>query len=169
MYTIIICAVIFSAMIVTLFLSKRWIEDFIDFLLVTIGAILAFLGGALVGLLIGLCLPKYYVYEKATFELESIQDNSSISGSFFLGSGRVNGTMSYAFYYKNSDNEYKLQTVDANNSAIIYTDSIPIFEQYTLRMVNNNWSILGMYDGQKKYKFKIPQGSIKNNFNLDTE
>lgn len=169
MYTIIICAVIFSAMAAILFLSERWMEDFIDFLLVSIGVTLAFLIGAAVGFAISLCLPKDYVYEKATFELESIKDNSSISGSFFLGSGNINGTMSYAFYYKNSDNEYRLQTVQSDKAVIIYTDSIPVLEEYTLRMVKNNWSILGMYDGRKEYKFKIPPGSIKNSFNLDSE
>lgn len=50
----------------------------------------------------------------ASKEIVALQDNSSATGSFFLGSGSVDNKNYYTFYYK-SENGYKYMTLDVED------------------------------------------------------
>lgn len=51
----------------------------------------------------------------ASEKIVALQDNSSVSGSFFLGSGSVDNKNYYAFYYE-TENGFKYMTLDAEST-----------------------------------------------------
>lgn len=51
----------------------------------------------------------------ASEKIVALQDNSTVSGSFFLGSGSVDNKNYYAFYYE-AENGFKYMTLDAESS-----------------------------------------------------
>ena len=73
----------------------------------------------------------------ASTNLVTLQDNSSVTGSFFLGSGSLNNKTHYAFYYE-TDHGYKYKTIDAESSSnpvyikYISADEAPRIDQYSV-------------------------------------
>lgn len=69
--------------------------------------------------------------------LVTLQDNSSTTGRFFLGSGSLSNKNYYAFYYK-TEHGYKYQTIDAESSSTpvyikyISAGETPHMDQYAL-------------------------------------
>lgn len=129
--------------------------------------------GALAGLIISAALPKKYKTDRWSEELTSIQDNGAINGSFFLGSGNINGTMQYAFYIKRGDS-YKMWTIEYYNAEIMYADTPPkidIVSTHTSTSIWNKFAIGFFWPDKEEWTcvFNIPKGSIKNNFNLDAQ
>ena len=131
---------------------------------------------ALIGLLLGFILSRFIIdpiYKNRTevHLLTNLQDNNTISGNFFLGSGYFNGTFKYAFYYKTNDNTYKLETLNYEDCSIKLTnDTIPklytyITEEDTTKLKNKFTLSITKY----KYIFVIPEGSIKTDYKLDAQ
>lgn len=61
----------------------------------------------------------------ASVDLITLQDNSSATGSFFLGSGSLNNKTHYAFYYE-TEHGYKYETIDAESTRYpVYIRYIP--------------------------------------------
>ena len=63
-------------------------------------SILGGLIGGVIGVIIMLALPMKTEINTYTYKIETLQDNNSVSGSFFLGSGSIEGKMKYVFYYE---------------------------------------------------------------------
>lgn len=59
----------------------------------------------------------------ASVQIVALQDNQSLNGRFFLGSGSVNNKNYYAFYCE-TENGYKYETLDAQSS------SHPVYIKY---------------------------------------
>lgn len=97
--------------------------------------------------------------------LEAINDNSSVSGSFFLGSGSVNGRMVFSYYQKSGDS-YQLLQQDADRSLVKYTDGIP-----TVEYLKDCSSIPSLESicSSPRFIFYVPRGSIQSNYNLDAK
>lgn len=164
MWTIIIVSVLFSF----LFLKDDY--SYIDWRdLILIIPFTLFIG-AFIGGLIAVALPAKTEQVVTTYELESLQDGSLMSGSFFLGSGVVKDEMKYIFYYE-EDGFYKLKQVDYNDAKISYSDGKPRAERYKFEEVVGpfiNYFALD-YLGEEEYIIYIPKGTIKQDYNLDAK
>lgn len=129
----------------------------------------AILGGSL-GYLVAINLPCKMETVKITLQLESLQDNGSVEGSFYLGSGQIDGTMKYVFYYKDGE-YYKLWQADYKYSSIKYSDEKPKAEVFIQKEVKgafiNNFAI--DFVEEPTYIIYVPKGSIKQGFILDAQ
>src|SRR5574344_1763378 len=71
--------------------------------------------GMCVGFMVAIILPAKTIKMKEVYVIECLQDNSSTQGSFFLGTGQVNGIFKYAFYYKCEDG-FQMNLVNYNDA-----------------------------------------------------
>lgn len=126
--------------------------------------------GIMLGALVSFFIPSQMKEVVEVYNLESIKDNSSISGSFFLGSGSINGSMKYCCYIE-ENGVYKMFTSDVYNSSIKYTDDKPVVEKisYVKTDAFINYFSNSLKRFENKYVYKVPKGSIMNNYNLDAE
>lgn len=136
---------------------------------IILSLIRALLGG-LFGFLVAISLPCKMETVKTTLQLESLQDNGSVEGSFFLGSGQIDGTMKYVFYYKYGE-YYKLGQADYKYVSVKYSNENPKVEIFTRKEVDgafiNNFAVdLGK---EPMYIIYVPKGSIKQGFTLDAQ
>lgn len=102
-------------------------------------------------------------------DIAALKMVSSISGSFFLGSGSIEQKPVY-YYYTKEKGQYQLHYVPALESKIIEDNNqSPSLETWSMEW---QWTLKGLLllyvafptDGQKHYLFTIPEGSIAPNF-----
>lgn len=105
-----------------------------------------------------------------TVEVISLNDNSDIEGSFFLGSGSVNEELVYYYAYK-SDKGVTVGKVDADEVYINYTDEQPRLEEYRTNFKSEflKWSFAYLGEDSCYYKLYIPEGSIIEEYKIDLE
>lgn len=102
-----------------------------------------------------------------TSQLVNIQQLSGERGSFFLGSGYVDGEQEFSFYVKNPNGTYYLQTADAAGTTIHYTTGTPYVVHKRYGSSHFWWlSPIKSLEGEYSYDIYIPQGSIEQNFTL---
>ena len=167
MYTFIIFGLIglFSGLFLMNKLKDKYTEKMEFYFYALIGVLISIIPALIISCLI----PIETKIEKSIFEIESLQDNNSIKGRFFLGSGLINSKMVYTLYLKNGDG-FKLYQLDSEIVTIKYSDSKPSLELYE-EVKTENWlnqfSIKNHLDFY--YIIKVPKGTICNNFNLDAQ
>ena len=166
MWTIIIITVI-TIIIACVMQYNDYYSDFEDCLLISIPALFI---GAIIGTAIAFALPAKTEIVKTTYNLEALQDNNSIKGSFFLGSGQIDGKMKYVFYYER-DGFYKLEQADYEEVKVKYSDEKPKAERFNRKNVKdafiNNFAIDCNY--YQEYIIYVPKGTIKQNYTLDAQ
>lgn len=144
-----------------------WLNDFIDYIVSSFIGIL--LGGAL-ALIVAIMLPMDIYDKHYSFNIETLQDNNSVSGNFFLGCGQIEGKMKYVFYYE-ENGLYRMMQIDYELVQIKYYDGKPkvnVTENYPSDAFINKFAIdLDAFD--KTYIIEVPKGTIKNNYNLDAQ
>ena len=166
MWTIIIITAI--ALFIAIYQEySSYYSDFEDYILVSIFAILI---GGIIGTSVAFALPAKTEIVKTTYNLEALQDNNSVKGSFFLGSGQIDGKMKYVFYYER-DGFYKLEQADYEEVKIKYSDEKPKAERFNRKNVKdafiNNFAIdCNCY---QEYIIYVPKGTIKQNYSLDAQ
>lgn len=101
---------------------------------------------------------------ESTANLAALQDGSSSSGSFFLGSGTYDEHPSF-FYYEKSGNEYHLEHIDADLAVVIETSEAPRVEYQHEVGDHPFWAI--PVAGYDHVKFYVPEGSVISNYSLD--
>ena len=131
------------------------------------------IGGAIIGFVIAILLPCSYNTYSFSVPIESLKDNSSVSGSFFLGCGNINGSMKYVYYCKEDSNTYKMWQAEYWQAAVRYTNTQPqVHITITDKDKNSLWNKFAI-DIDEKYEwsciFDVPKGSIKNNYELDSQ
>ena len=166
MWTIIIITVI-TIIIACVMQYNDYYSDFEDCFLISIPALFI---GAIIGTAIAFALPAKTEIVKTTYNLEALQDNNSIKGSFFLGSGQIDGKMKYVFYYER-DGFYKLEQADYEEVKVKYSDEKPKAERFNRKNVKdafiNNFAIDCNY--YQEYIIYVPKGTIKQNYTLDAQ
>ena len=167
MWTIIIFGIIGLTIVLVLTFYLFNTEDFVEYFML---GILGALAGVLVGLLVALSLPAKTEIVKTTYNLEALQDNNSVNGSFFLGTGQINGKMKYVFYYE-KNGYYKLKQADYNEVRIKYSDEKPKAVRFTRKKVKdgfiNNFTLDS--NSYQEYIIYVPKGTIKQNYSLDAQ
>jgi len=106
-------------------------------------------------------------------QLVVMHDNTATSGTFFLGSGSLDGGANYLFYEKNNDGSTVLTSVG--------TYSGEGYEEYRPKVFQEDrtdgivikcrekgvWT--GLYDTRIRYEFHIPNDSIITGYKLDAQ
>lgn len=127
--------------------------------------------------------------------IEALSLNESTEGSFFLGCGTVNQEAIY-YYMQDTENGFKLQSVDADSAYIkeldnneapylqidTFTDSWIATQPTTLFWYDPLYLLFGAapgksfvsgpseaFRGNTTYTFYVPKGSIKQNYNFDSQ
>lgn len=137
---------------------------------------------SIAGLVVGVFL--YVVIVESYFPVEkeyvkdwdmpilALNDNASISGRFFLGTGSIDGSMKY-FYLYQADRGIKTGYVSADESYVNETDTYsPRIEHYIQRPVGGKYRVfLPDPDSQYEdyYNLVIPKGSIMYNYRVDLQ
>lgn len=123
--------------------------------------------GGFGGLAVAGIVPSTTVDTHQTFNIENLQDNSSVSGSFFLGMGPIDGTMNYVYYYSTGEG-FKMAVVPYSKAVIKYSSNKPHVDVLTKTQTEQSkkWSILNCRKPHK-YIIYVPKGTIQNNFQLD--
>jgi len=130
---------------------------------VKIGVTTVLIGGTIL-----IVLPADTEINKYEYDLVTLQDNFSNSGSFFLGSGNIDGKMKYVYYYK-SQGGFKMGQIDYDNAVIRYGNT-PRIDRYRREMVDNWKSYFAMdIPHDSLYVITVPKGTIKTNYNLDAQ
>ena len=166
MWTIII--IIAIALFIAIYREyNSYYSDFEDYILTSISAIII---GGIIGTALAFVLPAKTEIVKTTYNLEALQDNNSVKGSFFLGSGQIEGKMKYVFYYER-DGFYKLEQADYSKVKVKYSNEKPKAEIFNRKNVKdafiNNFAIdCNCY---QEYIIYVPKGTIKQNYSLDAQ
>ena len=168
MYTIILGFILGIATSVFMFFRKEERDGFDLFISCFVGAMI----GGVVSLFTSFLLPVKLKTDILKTPLEALQDNGSVHGSFFLGSGYVGESMKYVYYSMNGDSSYSLHEVSHRFASVKYTDGPPFMEihepkidksdfgsRFALRELDNEWRVV----------FHVPRGSIKNDYNLNAQ
>ena len=166
MITILIAAIIGIALAIYNEYQESW-GSFIDYVMMSM---IGGLFGACIGFIIALTLPMQTYDKHYSLNIETLQDNSSLSGSFFLGCGQIEGKMKYVFYYEEKG-LYRMIQLNYNLVQIKYSDTKPkvnITENYPTESIINYFAFdTDVFD--KTYIIEVPKGTIKNNYNLDAQ
>lgn len=169
MITIIICGII--GLVIALVSFFAGIDDIGDILYYLFFGIAGTIFGGLIGLLIALSLPAKTEIVKTTYNLEALQDNNSVNGSFYLGTGQIEGKMKYVFYYEN-DGYYKLEQADYNEVKVKYSDEKQKVERFNRNYVKDaliNHFAIDLINSYQEYIIYVPKGTIKQNYSLDAQ
>lgn len=152
------------------FVAQCWMDTwnsigesiFIPFLGIGTGLIL----WLSIGSVIGLFMPTVDI--KETKELYALQDSNGISGSFFLGSGRIDEEMHYVYIVK-EDRGKQMQTLKIDTNNIYLNDNV---DTPTLDIYSKDFKYKWMYwfampSWDCEYIFNIPPDSIDYKYNID--
>ena len=167
MYTFIILAIIGISL--GLFIQYKYKDNYTENSDFFFSAFFGFLFSIFFSLIISFSIPIKTQIEKTTYKIESLEDNNSINGRFFIGSGFINSNMVYTLYLKNEDG-FKLYQLNSDIVTIKYSNNEPTLELYDEIITNdwiNNFSVRNSTNFF--YVIKVPKGTICNNFNLDAE
>jgi hypothetical protein len=143
--------------------------DFWDCLIMSI--IFGF-GGAVIGLLAAIALPVKYETTTWSEKIVSLKDNGSVSGSFFLGCGQINGAMMYMYYQQNKDSTFQMGQLNYSDAKIKYTNEQPkidIFDTHRANVWWNKFAIDVIGEDKQAYIFEVPEGSINNSYELNSQ
>ena len=146
--------------------KNGWRNNFLDYLG---SGIFGILFGIVTGIFIALLIPSETEMKlNETLELQSFKDGSSINGSFFLGTGSIDGTMKYTFYYK-TEGGFKMKQLNYDNVIVKYSDEAPKVEEYKSRQTNASINKYSFDLKDKEYIVYVPEGTVKNNYVLDAQ
>ena len=166
--------VIICLLISFYFVAQCWMDNwnsvsenicatiFLPFMAIGAGLIL----WLLIGSIIGCFMPTVDI--KETKKLYALQDGNEVSGSFFLGCGRIDEEMHYAYIVK-EDRGKQIQTLEIDTNNIYLNDNA---DAPTLDIYSKDFKYEWMYWFAMptigyEYVFNIPSGSIDYEYNID--
>jgi hypothetical protein len=102
-------------------------------------------------------------------QLVALQDNSGVSGNFFLGAGHIDGQPVYTYMYEVEGKGYKVAQVKAGESYVNYCVGNPYIDKitYQFKPVILRFLFIDFY-GTDTYIF-VPEGTIQKDFNIDLQ
>ena len=143
------------------------LDELLDYVFFGITIIFGGIVGCFIGVIPALMLPADIEINTYENKIESLQDNNSVGGDFFLGCGAVQGEMKYVFYYS-IDGGFKMSQLSYEDVLIKYSNEARVIE-YREEPTESfiNWFALDITGST--YEIYVPKGTIKNNYNLDTQ
>jgi len=105
-------------------------------------------------------------------DIVSLRGDSSISSSFFLGCGNINGVEYYRCFQKNKDESFQRVDIRTSNAVIFESNEISPRIEWIERFRRKMWIFrIGIEEADTvqrmngKYKIIVPDGTIIQNFN----
>lgn len=139
-------------------------EVFLGILFSFVFGLLAFFVSDVLAIVIGIFPDKVETFERKN--IVALQDNNSVSGSFFLFSGQIDG-VSYYHYMEQKDGYKVAGKIRADNSRI-YEDGENFIEECRIEFKNKNWNnSAAIWNTRCDSRIHIPKDSITNEFNID--
>ena len=143
--------------------KKDDFDPFVIIPLVGISIVSVFIFGELGG-----TLPSKEGLVQNIYELVALADTSQMSGKVFLGTGSIDETQYYIYYYRESGS-IRQGKVPVESTEIFEwseTDKGKL-EEVPLKF-KSNWEYLITFPSfDTQYRIYVPEGSITNSFNLD--
>lgn len=124
--------------------------------------------GTVVMFTLGQAVPSHLVETGERHEIGALQDSGDYSGRFFLGSGTIDGDLSF-FFYQREGGGYVARKAEGWRT-VIYTDERERPYVATLRTAVSDpfWANFAMsWGSQRLYALHVPPGSIVANYTLD--
>lgn len=145
--------------------------DFVEIVMNTLGTLFIIFIAAFIGLAVAFALPMKTETVVDEYKIECLQDNSTTSGRFFLGTGYIEGEMKYVFYYS-ENGVFKMKQTDYKNTSIKYSDEIKA-ERYREKEVKAFINYFALDDicseSNMRFILYVPKGTIRQNYNLDAQ
>jgi len=122
-----------------------------------------------IGLALGLgkALPKTWVHTD-TVEIVKIQGQVTTGGTFFLGSGIVDGELYYFYYAKMGDGRYRSGKIPAGEAIIYEEDRNDAYIDFYAKKLKpaglQFW--IGINLEPESCEIHVPNGSIKSEFSF---
>lgn len=142
-----------------------------------VGGFVGILVGALLALLVGTILKNYHPEDivenvEGVEYISTLQDNYGVSGSFFLGSGSIDGEMKYAYYVSDTVQtspkivvDYSLELIDTDIVTVRFINDSTIIP-HIAKIRKNYYSNWAMWSNIYRVIY-VPKGTIRNEFKLD--
>jgi len=113
---------------------------------------------------------KQIPIEESREKLVTFKDNNNISGSFFLGTGSIEGDLYYYYYKEVGDGRYISGKISSYRCVINETDEVsPCIVSYKSEFGNKYWKLFSFPDKHFKSDIYIPKNSIVRGFKLDLQ
>ena len=110
-----------------------------------------------------------YRLEVETYSnIQNIGDSNGVKGSFALFGGSIDNQPVYMYYLRDGKGRFTLHHVDANRAYVTYTNETPKIVYHSTKS-RNNWMSVDWENSVDDYEFRVPEGSVKQNFNLDAQ
>lgn len=106
----------------------------------------------------------------SSYNLSSLNDGITASGEFFLGSGTIEGQLSYYGYREIHDGVFENVKISSNNTYIYQSDTVTIPRVETWRadkVLDDTWFL--PLRGDEFTKIFVPTGTVKTSYNLNSE
>lgn len=154
-----------------------YLNSFTTTAYVSLKIVVGAIAGFFVGMLLAIIISRVFPPDSNTAtkvvlsnqEIVSLSDNSTVHGKFFLGCGNIKGSMSYVYYTKHED-AYQMEVTDYKDVNIRFTNSTPYVETYIYIYSRKGILKYIAYDNKcVNTTIYVPKGTIKFNYNLDTE
>jgi len=125
-----------------------------------------FMGGCFVAFLVFMLSIAFADDKTITTQtyLQSFERTSQVSGSFFLGSGTINGGPAYCYYVKVAKDTYALRWEDATRATIVEDGNTYVLKTQAVECEGSWWLWIQHHHAPMTVEFHIPKGSIKHVF-----
>lgn len=111
--------------------------------------------------------------ERGCYQIYSMKNSQSVSGSFFLGSGSIRGTDNYFYFAKDEHGGMHKFSAEAWCSSIFEQDKeqTPCIREIDIKRKAPDW-IGFLFNGatmheRMRYEFYVPKGTIVETFKVD--
>ncbi len=135
-------------------------------------AVLLGVCGAFIGVgvawLVGRLFPRIWT-DPTTFKLASMNNGTSMTGSFYLMHGSVRGGWSYRYYVKIGDTLHPSELSVYGNDITIHevpNEKDPRMVVETFRVRYGWLKLFGFSDEDRRYQFYLQKGSVKQGFDI---
>ena len=147
--------------------KDRWLDTGDKVFFMALFGSIGFLAGVLLSYVLSIILatisPTYHVESRNG--LVTLQDGTSVSGRFFLGSGSVDGKPGYTYYRGDGVNGFSLESVAANKAIVKYSTEAPRVE----KILTCGPGLFSNSCVSSQYVFYVPEGSVKQDYTLDAK
>ena len=148
-------------------MTDRYFEFRDGFLVWILATFISATASALLLLLLLITIPSNITIESEKYELRALAVSDTVKGSFFLGSGTIGGKRVLNYIVTDDEGFMELQSVPTSASRIAEGDWVPsvtVNQHYKSNPWLYPWGGVGA--GQT-YDFRIPSGSVLEDFTID--
>lgn len=126
---------------------------------------LVFLICFVIAIKIGEQIPSDYELQRSE-KIVALKDSRATHGSFFLGSGSVDGELHY-YYATDTSQGYRIKHVDADDCYLLFDNDKPRVEYYKVKRFEKKWHYIYAVPSGHYYNIYVPNGSVDTGFRIN--